>query len=132
MENITDLTTKLFNIASVKTDENEIEPNKKEYIRKKNEEYETKIKKMGTFKKLKPIAEKGNFHKDVVDMDSTYKYTCFDLQRLVERLNNSGELPLKVYYEMAEYVNQDYENMNTIYYGVNCKASFRWEKKSST
>ena len=128
METEKELEDLLFNIASKNVPKSDQEPDIKEFIRKTNEIYETKIYEAADFKKLKPIAEKGNFHMNVIEMDSTYQYTCYELQRLVEKINSSGNLPLKVYYEKSERFDYDHTNLNTYYSSINCNASFRWKK----
>lgn len=127
-----DLVTTLFNIAKQNTEQQE--PIKKKYIEQKNEEYESKLRSMANLEKLKPIAEEGNYHVDVIDIDGSFQYTCYDLQRLVIKLNKIGNLPLKVHYEKSERVDLDFDTKieGTYYMGVNCKASFRWEKGNLT
>jgi len=129
MENLVE---QLFNIAKQNTKQQE--PDKKKYIKQKNDEYETRLRNMADIEKLKPVAEEGNYHVNVIDIDSSYQYTCYDLQRLVDKLNVSGNLPLKIYYEKSERIDYDFDiNTGSTYYvGVNCKASFRWDKTSTT
>lgn len=122
------LAEQLYEIAKQNTEQQE--PNKKKYVEQKNKEYETKLRNMASLEKLKPIAEEGNYHVNVIDIDGSFQYTCYDLQRLIDRLNKSGNLPLKICYEKSERVDFDFDiNTGGSYYvGVNCKASFRWEK----
>lgn len=126
MNYISDLHNKLFNIAKQNTVQQE--PDKKKFVNQKNAEYESKIRSMANLEKLKPFAEKGNYHANIIDIDGTFDYTCYDLQRLVEKINEVGDLPLKVYYEKGENLSFDHNNLNTWYHSVSCKASFRWGK----
>ena len=138
METEKELEDLLFNIASKNVPKSDQEPDIKEFIRKTNEIYETKIYEAADFKKLKPIAEKGNFHMNVIEMDSTYQYTCYELQRLVEKINSSGNLPLKVYYEKIPATSVSYfedafkkSNLPSDQYGLALSLSKNNEFKDS-
>lgn len=130
---MTTITEKLFNIAdqSRLVDQCYKDMKTAHHITNTNEKYKKEIKRTANFNFLEGKARNGDFKYEVIKHYHQYpdKYTCYDLQKLVNFMNKNENLPIEAKFSKSEYVSYMDVGLG-IPYGTSCSVYYDWSKKN--